>query len=78
MNFAYKLFDRIIFIEQFVIYPNLDETGDYTLRNEAALITDINADWALKISNIWNRNSDPESDLDKDDFTWILGLQYTF
>jgi putative salt-induced outer membrane protein YdiY len=78
MNFAYKLFDRIIFIDQFVIYPNLDETGEYTFRNEAALITDINAVWALKLSNIWNHNSDPESDLDKDDFTWILGVQYTF
>jgi len=78
MNFLYRLFDRVVFIDQLAIYPNLDETGEYTLRNEAALLTDIKANWALKISNIWDRNSDPESNLDKDDFTSILGLQYTF
>lgn len=78
VNFLYKLFDRIIFTDQFVIYPNLDDTGEYTLRNEAAFVTDIGANWAFKLSNIWERNSDPGPDLDQDDFTWILGLQYSF
>lgn len=77
-NFLYKLFDRIIFTDQFVIYPNLDDTGEYTLRNEASLITDIGKSWAFKLSNIWERNSNPGPDLEEDDFTWILGLQYTF
>jgi putative salt-induced outer membrane protein YdiY len=78
VNFLYKLFDRIVFTDQFVIYPNLDDTGEYTLRNEAALITDIGASWAFRLSNIWESDSDPGPDLEKDDFTWILGLQYTF
>jgi hypothetical protein len=30
------------------------------------------------LSNIWESDSDPGPDLEKDDFTWILGLQYTF
>jgi putative salt-induced outer membrane protein YdiY len=54
VNFLYKLFDRVVFTDQFVIYPNLDDTGEYTLR------------------------SNPGPDLKKDDFTWILGLQYSF
>jgi len=78
VNFLYRLFDRVIFIDQFVIYPNLDETGEYTLRNEAAFITDLAASWAFKLSNIWERDSDPGPGLDQDDFTWILGLQYSF
>lgn len=78
VNFLYKLFDRIVFTDQFVIYPNLDDTGEYTLRNEAALVTDIGASWAFKLSNIWERNSNPGPDLERDDFTWILGLQYSF
>jgi len=78
VNFLYKLFDRVVFADQFVIYPNLDDTGEYTLRNEAALVTDIGASWAFKLSNIWERNSNPGPDLKKDDFTWILGLQYSF
>ena len=78
VNFLYRLFDRILFTDQFVIYPNLDDTGEYTLRNEAALVTDIGASWAFRLSNIWERNSNPGPVLEKDDFTWILGLQYSF
>ena len=78
VNFLYRLFDRVIFTDQFVIYPNLDDTGEYTLRNEAALVTGIGANWAFKLSNIWTSNSNPEPGSEKDDFTWILGLQYSF
>ena len=78
VNFLYKLFDRVLFIDQFVIYPNLDDTGEYTLRNEASLLTDIGSNWAFKLTNIWEQNSNPGPTLEKDDFTWILGLQYTF
>jgi hypothetical protein len=78
VNFLYRLFDRIIFTDQFVIYPNLDDTGEYTLRNEAALATGIGANWSLKLSNIWLSNSNPEPGFKENDFTWILGLQYSF
>lgn len=78
VDFLYRLFDSIVFTDQFVIYPNLDEVGEYTLRNDAALVTDIWAGWALRLNNIWERNSDPGPDLKKDDFTWIAGLQYSF
>ena len=77
-NFLYRLFDRVVFTDQFVIYPNLDDTGEYTLRNDAAFVTDIGASWALRFGNIWERNSNPGEDFKKDDFTWILGLQYSF
>jgi putative salt-induced outer membrane protein YdiY len=77
-DFLYRLFERVIFTDQFVIYPNLDDAGEYTLRNEASLISDIGSSWALRLSNIWKRDSNPGPTLEKDDFTWILGLQYTF
>jgi putative salt-induced outer membrane protein YdiY len=77
-DFLYRLFDRIIFTDQFVIYPSLDVVGEYTLRNDAALVTDIWAGWALRLNNIWERKSDPGPDLKKDDFTWIVGMQYSF
>ena len=77
-NYMYKLFERVLFTDQFVIYPDLEETGEYLLRNETALVTDINSRLAFKLSNIWERNSTPEQGLDKDDLTWILGLQYSF
>jgi len=52
--------------------------GQYTLRNEAALISPLGSGWALRLANIWLRNSDPSPGLVKDDFTTILSLQYSF
>ena len=78
VNFRYRMFDRVLFTDQFVIYPNLDDTGEYTLRNEAAIVTEMGASWAFRLSNIWERNSNPGPDLEQDDLTWILGLQYSF
>ena len=77
-NFLDKLFDGVVFTDQFVIYPKLDDMGEYTLRNEAALATEIVTDVAMKFSNIWERDSDPGEGVKEDDFTWILGVQYTF
>jgi len=62
----------------FIIYPSLKRGGQYTLRNEAALTSPLGAGWALRLANIWERDSDPSSGFKKDDSTWILGLQYSF
>ena len=78
VNYMYKLFESILFTDQFVIYPDLENSGEYFLRNEASIATDIGNRLALKLSNIWERNSEPEPGLDEDDYTWLLGLQYSF
>jgi len=77
-DFRYKLGKYLTFGDQFVIYPNLEYGGEYTLRNEAYILSPIGAGWNLKLSNIWERNSDPPPGIIKDDLTWILALQYTF
>jgi putative salt-induced outer membrane protein YdiY/sRNA-binding regulator protein Hfq len=77
-DFKYTLAKFIVFGDHFVIYPNLDYGGEYTLRNEASLLSPLGAGWALKLSNIYERNSDPAPDVLKDDVAWILGLQYSF
>jgi len=77
-DFKYALAKFITFADQFVIYPNLEYGGEYTLRNEASLLSPLGASWALKLSNIYERNSDPPPGILKDDLTWILGLQYSF
>jgi putative salt-induced outer membrane protein YdiY len=77
-DFKYTLAKFITFADLFAIYPNLDYAGEYTLRNEASLLSPLGAGWALKLSNIYERNSDPPPGILKDDLTWILGLQYSF
>jgi putative salt-induced outer membrane protein YdiY len=77
-NFRYNFFKIITFADMLEFYPNLSRGGEYTLRNEAALISPLGAAWSLKLSNIWRRDSDPAPGILKDDLTWILGLQYSF
>lgn len=78
MDFWYKLGKIITFSDLFIIYPSLKRGGQYTLRNEAALTSPVGAGWALRLANIWERDSDPSPGILKDDLTWILGLQYSF
>jgi putative salt-induced outer membrane protein YdiY len=77
-NFRYQFFKIITFAERIEAYPSMTYGGEYTLRNEASLISPLGAGWSLKFSNIWQRNSDPPPGIEKDDLTWILGLQYSF
>jgi len=77
-NFRYQFFKFITFAERIEFYPSVTYGGEYTLRNEASLISPLGAAWSLKLSNIWLRNSDPPAGFERDDITWILGLQYSF
>ncbi len=78
-NFRYRLLDKIEFSEKLVFYPSLEDFGSYTLRNEASLATPIAFGWALNLSNIFDYDSDPDSeDVKKSDLQWILGLRYEF
>jgi putative salt-induced outer membrane protein YdiY len=77
-DFRYRFSKIITFAERIEGYPSLTYGGEYTLRNEASLISPLGAAWSLKLSNIWLRNSDPPPGIERDDFTWILGLQYSF
>jgi putative salt-induced outer membrane protein YdiY len=77
-DFRYRFGKYLTFGDQFVIYPSLKHSGEYNLRNEAYILSPIGARWNLKLSNIWERNSDPSPGIDKDDIQWILALQYVF
>jgi putative salt-induced outer membrane protein YdiY len=77
-NFRYQIFKFLAFTDYLQVYPNLNYGGHYTSRNEAALISPLGSGWALRLSNIWQRNSDPAPGLVDDDLTTILSLQYSF
>lgn len=77
-EFRYRFDSRLEFADNLVIYPSLEDTGEYSLRNEASISTPVFERWAFKLSNILEHDSDPAPGIDKNDITWILGLQYTF
>jgi len=77
-DFWYKFGKVVTFSDLIIIYPSLKKGGEYTLRNEAALTSPLGAAWALRLANIWERDSDPPPGILKDDLTWLLSLQYSF
>ena len=77
-DFRYKFGKYLTFGDQLVVYPSMEYGGEYTLRNEAYILSPIGAGWNLKLSNIWERNSNPSPEVKKDDLLWLLALQYTF
>jgi putative salt-induced outer membrane protein YdiY len=78
-DIRYKFGKYISVGDYLTIYPSLTYGGQYTLRNEAYILSPLGAGWNLKLSNIWDHNSDPAPGvLKKDDYQWILALQYAF
>ena len=78
LNFSYNILNFVTFTEQFLLYPSLEDSGVYKLRNEAALIKPLSARWALRFANIFERDSDPPDGIEKNDVYWVLGLQFNF
>lgn len=75
---SYRIIPQLVFANQWVIFPSLEKRGEYTLRNQASLKTDLGNGWELKLSNILNRDSNPGKGVKKDDVRWILSLGYAF
>lgn len=76
--FAWKLTENLKFTDSLVLNNRLEDPGDYQLRNEAAVSTGIGANWAMKLTNIIEYDSEPSPGFKNSDIFWILGLQYSF
>jgi len=77
-RFQYQVLEWMRFTDHLILYPQFESVGDYTLRNEVALITSFGSSWAIRFSNIWERDSDPAEGVKEDDFRTSANLQYTF
>ena len=77
-NIAIKLPASITFADSIVLYPDLEDSGEYQLRNEASFMSPIASGLSLRLTNIFDYDSDPSTDARENDMQWILGLQYDF
>ncbi len=68
----------VLLSNNLVVYPSFEDFGEYTLRNEASLASPLAAGWSLKLSNILEHDSEPPENIKKDDWYWLLGLDYGF
>lgn len=73
----WKIFGKVTFSNRLTVLPSLED-DQYQLRNEAALATPLGAGWSLKLSNVFEYDSQPPAGVKKTDRIWILGLQYRF
>ena len=77
-NLEYYITDSLLFTDDFTVFPSIENFGDYTLRNEAAVSTSLGAGWKLKFSNILEQNNNPPPGIEETDLTWLLALGYSF
>lgn len=77
-DFQYNFSQKLIIKDKLEIYPSIEQGGEYQLRNEAGILTELTSDWSLNFTNIYERNSDPEPGIKKNDIAWQTGLQYKF
>jgi putative salt-induced outer membrane protein YdiY len=74
----YALSKFLTVSDRLEIYPNLSDADDFSLRNEAAVVSPIGGGWSLKLENILEHKNNPPLNVSKTDVTWLLGMQYAF
>lgn len=77
-RFRYKLSEQVTFSDNLTIYPNLEAGGEFTARNEAAMVTTIAGPWSLRLANVLEHDSDPAAGIKKNDSKSSVSLQYVF
>jgi putative salt-induced outer membrane protein YdiY len=77
-DFRQRLTDHLEFTDRLVLYPSLQSFSDFTLRNEAALLTSIGAGWAMKLADILDYVNRPPAGTKSTDSIFTAGLQYAF
>lgn len=77
-SLSYRVLDTVIFTDQLVLYPSLENAKDFKLRNEAALTSPLAAGWSLKLANILDHDSNPPEDIERNDWYSTLALLYGF
>jgi len=77
-SFSLQIIKGIVLSNDIIVYPSLEDTGEYQLRNEASLTSSLGAKWALKFTNIFEHDSDPPEGVKNNDLYWIMALQYVF
>jgi putative salt-induced outer membrane protein YdiY len=70
--------EGVVFTDLLVIYPSLERARDYKLRNEAVITTSLTDGLSLRIANILDHDGNPPEDVKRNDWYWIVGVQYIF
>ncbi len=76
--FDFQFSEILSFNNKTILFPSLENVGDYKLRNEAELNTRLAEAWALNLSHILDYDNAAPVDVKATDSIFILALQYDF
>ena len=77
-DFRYQFGNSVVFTDQLVVYPSLENSKDYKLRNEAAITAPLASGWSFRLANILEHDGNPPEEVKRNDWYWIAALQYSF
>lgn len=78
MTLTVQILENLLFKDYLLYYPNLDEPEQYRLRNEGSLISTLGKGWSLKLTHIFDQNSNPSPGIEDKDQQFIFSVQYAF
>jgi putative salt-induced outer membrane protein YdiY len=78
VNYSYQILENLVFRDYLLYYPSFEDPKEYRLRNEASLTSQLGQGWSLKISHIFDQNSDPSPGVEDKDQQFIFAIQYSF
>lgn len=64
--------------QDLILYPYLEDTGEYRIHSETSLVTPISDKLSMQLSLIADYNSVPSEDTKKKDMRFISSLRYAF
>lgn len=71
---THKLTDTTSFRQRFVLYPNLDDTGEYRAVFDTGLAVAMSSRMSLTVSLVNRYNSDPGPGVKKNDLLFLTGI----
>ena len=78
ITYSYQVLENLLFTDHMLYYPSFEEPKEYRLRNEASLTSQLGSGWSVKLSHIFDQNSNPSPTVEDKDHQFIFALQYSF
>ena len=78
MTYSYKILENLFFKDYLLYYPSFEDPKEYRLRNEASLVSKLGRGWSLKMTHIFDQNSEPAPGIEDKDQQFIFAFQYSF
>ena len=78
VTYFYQILENLAFNNYTLYYPSFKKPKEYRLRNEASLTSQLGSGWSVKLSHIFDQNSDHSPTVESKDHQFIFGIQYSF